>query len=1292
MATLILAAAGQALGAALGAGGFGAIVGKAAGALIGGALDQNLFGSTRTIEGARLKDLDVQASTEGASLPKVYGRVRLAGQIIWSTRFEEVVSEEKHGGKGGRPSVKVKSYAYFASFAVGICEGPIVRIGRVWADGKEIDPSAFTMRVHQGADDQMPDPLIAAVQGGATPAYRGTAYVVFERLPLENFGNRLPQLSFEVIRPVDHLEKLVQAVTIIPGAGEFVYAPGRVTSHPKPGVTESINAHVPGSVSDWTASIDELQALCPNLKRVALIVAWFGDDLRAGHCTIRPKVEEGWKQTSGASWSVAGVQREDAVPVSRVEDRPAYGGTPSDETVIAAIRDLKARGLEVMVTPFVLMDIPPDNSLPDPYGGTKQAAFPWRGRIMPGADPVAEAAQFFGSASAGHFHVAGDTVSYSGPQEWQFRRHVLHCAALAKAAGGVEAFLIGTEMRGLTRAHAGNGHYPFVDQWAALAAEVRALLGSGAQTSYAADWSEYGAHQVAAGELRFPLDPLWASPHIDFIGIDNYLPLADQRDGGDPDGNRNPYDVNALRDQIEQGELHDWYYASEADRLAGLRTPISDGAAGKPWVYKAKDIRSWWANPHHERVGGSELHVPTAWSPMSKPIRFTELGFPAIDRGANQPNVFVDPKSSENAMPHFSRGNRDDLIQRRALEAHLSYWGAGHPLHPPADQPVSPVYGGPMIDPAGIYLWTWDARPYPAFPRFGDVWADGDNWMLGHWLTGRLGASGLTAVIMAILEDFGLSASDFQVHDMSGSIDGIAIPGPVSARQVLEPLLSAYGGIAADCGTHVVLKDHQGPVVWALEAKNLAEPAEEGALLSRKRAQANELAHEVRFSAHDPLSDFRTRIAASRRLEGGSRTIESADLAAVLQPADAQSLAERRLHRIWQERERVQFALGPAEQAIDVGDMIELGSTPFETFSPPLRLRVENIEETDRRQIEATVLGTGAPSVIRAEPVTGAPFKSTIIGPPHHLMLDLPVLTEDDVPHAPRLAVFSSPWPGSYVLYRSTSETGFEAISTIDRPAIMGRLTSPLETGPLWRWDTSNIIDLEMFGGHLESRTENEVLSGGNVLAVECRSGGFEILQFRSADLVSPGRYRLSGLLRGQKGTEMEMANGADAGAAVVMLDAVSVPQVPLAQDLAGQAFSYLLVPQGMTMDDPSVVRFDHVSNRRGSKPLAPVHLTACREEGGIWISWVRRTRYGGDSWEQAEVPLAEEREAYEVDILGSESAVLRTLSTATPHVLYETAAELADFGAPVSELSLSAVQLSATYGRGAETRATIHV
>ena len=137
-------------------------------------------------------------------------------------------------------------------------------------------------------------------------------------------------------------------------------------------------------------------------------------------------------------------------------------------------------------------------------------------------------------------------------------------------------------------------------------------------------------------------------------------------------GLRAIYDRGYLQANIAGAEGFDGFYASVADRAAQVPTPITDGAAGKPWVFRYKDLCGWWENPHIDRPGGVETGAPTAWAPRSKPIVFTEAGRPAVDRGTNQPNVFFDPKSSESFLPHFSRGWRDDGVQRAYLEA---TWG-----------------------------------------------------------------------------------------------------------------------------------------------------------------------------------------------------------------------------------------------------------------------------------------------------------------------------------------------------------------------------------------------------------------------------------------------------------------------------------------------------------------------------------------------------------------------------------------------------------------------------------------
>jgi hypothetical protein len=273
MATLVLQTVGSVVGGVVG-GPVGAILGRALGGIAGAALDTALLGGgdgTRYVEGPRLKDVDGLTSTEGAAIPRVYGRARLGGQLVWATRLEEVVTPGTQragtsGGKGfgggsGQKTVTT-TYSYFANVAVGLCEGPISFVRRVWADGLEIDLTTLTMRVHRGEENQAPDPLIVAKEGAENaPAYRGLAYVVFERLPLADYGNRVPQFSFEVVRAVEGLPGMIRAVCLIPGAGEFAYDPQGVMQLADFGRAQSENRHQLQRESDVAASLDALQAL-----------------------------------------------------------------------------------------------------------------------------------------------------------------------------------------------------------------------------------------------------------------------------------------------------------------------------------------------------------------------------------------------------------------------------------------------------------------------------------------------------------------------------------------------------------------------------------------------------------------------------------------------------------------------------------------------------------------------------------------------------------------------------------------------------------------------------------------------------------------------------------------------------------------------------------------------------------------------------------------------------------------------------------------------------------------------
>ncbi len=442
---------------------------------------------------------------------------------------------------------------------------------------------------------------------------------------------------------------------------------------------------------------------------------------------------------------------------------------------------------------------------------------------------------------------------------------------------------------------------------------MRSIVGATTAISYAADWSEYFGHQPAdgSGDVFFHLDPLWADSAIDFVGIDLYHPLTDWRDEpghADEASGRSPYNLDYLQANIRGGEGFDWDYASDADRDAQTRTPVTDGTYGKPWVFRFKDLEAWWGNAHFDRPGGVEAMSPTDWAAEAKPIWLTEIGCPAIDKGANQPNVFFDPKSAESTLPYFSSGARDDFQQRAYIDAYQRFFDPGHP-HFNGSNPVSGVTGDRMLDPAHITLWAWDARPYPYFPDLTDVWSDGANWERGHWLSGRLGQATLAGVIESVLNDHAFG--DYAISDTYAILGGYVVNDVLSARGTLEPLIQAFRVNAADAGDRVLFRGLARPEDAAIDTMTLVEHPGEP-LLKRRRSQETELSSELVLRFIDTGKDYQLGTATSRRLTGESRRTTTLDLSAAIEFAAAERLTDALLRDIWTGREEVDFELPPS--------------------------------------------------------------------------------------------------------------------------------------------------------------------------------------------------------------------------------------------------------------------------------------------------------------------------------------------------------------------------------------------
>ncbi|UXS23535.1 glycoside hydrolase/phage tail family protein [Agrobacterium tumefaciens] len=1265
MATIVFQAAGAALGGIFGP--LGAMIGRAAGALAGNAIDRTLLSNGRTVTGARLSTARIPGADEGAAISRLYGTARIGGTLIWATRFEESIEVERRGGKGNR-GPKVETFRYFANVAIGLCEGEAAMVRRVWADGRELDLSAIEMRFYSGSETQLPDPLIEAKQGaGNAPAFRGLAYVVFERLPLDSYGNRIPLMQFEVVRPVGRLEKAIRAITVIPGATEHGYATVQVSERTGIGQSRIMNRNGLTATTDWQAAIDELQALCPNLESVALVVSWFGTDMRVGECRILPGVEVDGRDGETMPWSVAGLSRGEAHLVSHHGDGPAYGGTPNDESVLQAIADLKARGLRVCLYPFVMMDVPVGNGLADPYGKSEQDAYAWRGRITcfpaPGRAGSAD-------RSAG----ARTQVSAFCNRDEGYRRMVLYYAALAARAGGVDAFLIGSELRGLTALRDENDAFPFVEELVRLAGDVRAVMGPAVKLTYAADWSEYFGHQPAdgSGDVFFHLDPLWASPDIDAVGIDNYMPLSDWRDedaaNGSPDGMTGPDDAAAFRYAITAGEGFDWYYASDAGRAARQRTPITDGLKAKPWVFRYKDIRNWWGNLHFDRLRGTEKSAPTAWVPGSKPIWFTELGCPAVDKSATRPNVFPDPKSAENAFPYFSRRSRADSQQRRFLEAHLDHWREA----------------AAMVDADRVYLWTWDARPFPAFPQNGAAWSDGANWRTGHWLNGRLGTATLADTIAAILTDHGFSA--FDVSAVSGDLTGYVQGDVTSARNLLEPLMAAFQVDVAEDGETLRFRSRNTAVLPVRDIAVLAD-LEDEPLWSESRGHDSDFAAEAVLTSFNPALDYEQGSARSRRIDNAGSRVMRLDLNAALPAETAEAAVEALLRDNRQARRSLRFALPPSEITLEPGDCIRLPEDAFPQ-APSGRFLVSRIEDGAVRQVEARAFSAafsvfaGGAEERRSNGASGAEGFA-----PEVLFLDLPCHDGTAPEDSARIAALAKPWR-PIIISASPGTEGYRQRVLLDRPAMIGALAMPLISGPPGRFDRKNTILADLPFGEMSSAAELSVLNGENRLAIKAANGVWEIVAFAKAEEIAPSRWRLSSLLRGLAGTEDALAAGAPKGAPVVVLDQAVQP-LGLAASERGRRLSWIAEAAGMAgaMSGP----FAFEGGLRALTPLAPVHLSAERRGDGVLFRWKRRGRVEADGWDASEIPLDEPFELYRVEVLDGET-VRRVAEVSEPVWFYPAADELTDFPALRDHISVRVRQLGRAVPSGVAAKAVLPI
>lgn len=1255
-------------------------------------------------EGPRLKDSKLTTSTEGDTIAQLFGRMRLDGQVIWASQFKETVNTETvstqtggKGGGGGNTSTNT-TYTYSISLAIAFCQGSSkAALSRAWADGKELDLSLYTFRFYNGSDTQTADPHIESIEGaGLVPAYRGVCYIVFEDLPLAEFGNRVPQITAELVAPIvssdaDDIQNIGRAFTLIPSTGETIYGTQQYNEQFVTGdsvytlqtVTRPDNVHNIFRVPDAVLSMQNLSRMESNLDAVELVIAWFGTDLRAGNCRIIPKVENNDRRLLPTEWAVSTYTRTSAEEVSvDVDGRPNFGGTPSDSTVIEMIQYIKnVMGKRVIFYPFILMDIPPGNTLPNPYSNNAatvgQPVFPWRGRIT-----QSPAYGYTGTVDKTAAATTQINAFFTGTEG--YNNMVTHYANLCVAAGGVDGFVIGSELKGITTSRSAAGAYPGVTNLVSLAATVKGIVGGGCKVGYASDWSEF-VHDFSEG-LWFNLDPLWASTNIDFVGVDNYLPMSDWRDGGahlDYNGVTGPvseFDVNYLRSQMEGGEYYDYYYADINARNTQTRTPITDVTYGKPWVYRRKDFRNWMANLHYNRPGGVESGSPTAWTPHMKPLWFTEFGCPAVNKATNQPNVFYDPKSSEGQFPYYSSGLRDDFIQRVYVETFLSWW-RDHPIMNGAT---------PMTNINNMFIWTWDARPYPDYPARSNIWSDGDSWFFGHWLTGRIEAVPLARLIAYLCERCGLTSTQYDVTDLYGPgalVRGFVVDKITSVREIINSLSAAHQFDAFESEGKLKFLLRANTKQLSISSDLLVVTEDDPVGISLTRGQETELPTSVKVSFVDEYNDHQAATVDGKTAKGYSQNVDELKLPMLMYESYARSLADAIVQQAWIERQRGKVALPPSLLRLEPGDAVTL---PVGDRFVDARLTLINSAESRNAEFQSFDLGMFA--LPASQEQNRIPPLSDIFGAVQVEWVDIPLFTgQEALPWAPRIAAQSEPWPGAVSIYRQNADASYSFITRHESRNAIGRLTDPLYSGPTEIWDRGNTVYVQFDFGAISSVSELTAMERATALGIQNADGEWEVIQFATATLVAPLKYAVTNLLRGRLGTEFAMRNPVAADALVVLLEPSQLSALNVTSELAATPLNYKWGPSRYPYTDASYQTGLRYGYRSGLRPYSPADLHLDRlADTTLVINWSRRTRFGGDNWEIAEVPLNEEVEQYRLRIY-SGVTLKREVITNEPFYNYSAALQTTDFGGLQTSLKVAVAQYGSDYGGyGIETTNTL--
>jgi hypothetical protein len=452
-----------------------------------------------------------------------------------------------------------------------------------------------------------------------------------------------------------------------------------------------------------------------------------------------------------------------------------------------------------------------------------------------------------------------------------------------------------------------------------------------------------------------------------------------------------------------------------------------------------------------------------------------------------------------------------------------------------------------------------------------------------------------------------------------------------------------------------------------------------------RREMDSQLHRRVTVQHLDYGREYNVGTQYAERLNTSAINATVLDLPIVMTATEAAGKAEVLLYLYWLERYDVAVNLPPTYHHLEPGDVVTL-VTPEGNVS--LRLTAVTYTSDGRVECQAKYANPAVytPTAVASTPAVTGPTTITPVGASVYVLLDLPMIhsAQSGPSFLAAMTGALAGWRGGVLMQSTDAGSSWASLQDFGPPgSSMGTCTNSLGVVESRMIDSASLLNVTLTQGELYSVTQLAMFGGANHFAYGA-DGRWEIIAAQTCTLVSGTSYVLQNLLRGRFGSEWAMGLHA-VGDALILLDTTDVAIIAMSSGTIGLSYLYrgITVDQDISTDSNRSFAYQGVN----LKPLSPVYLNGSRDpSSNDWtLTWIRRTRTGGEWRDYVDASLEEASEAYQVDVYasGTYATIKRTISTTSPTLSYSSANQVADFGSNQPTLYLKIYQMSAVVGRG---------